>query len=138
MTIRELLETAAQSADPALGRDPATSADVHSILANAFRTQGMFQKAIALQKKALAEAERAHDPGRRAVALAGLAHQRYQTGQTQDVLDLLERALGILREHRNSFTATQQFHVESAAAAYRLYLRPADSEYIALLQDASA
>jgi eukaryotic-like serine/threonine-protein kinase len=136
MTIKELLETAAQTSDPALARDPATSADVNSILADAFLTQGMFPKSIALQEKALAEAERAHDPARRAVALAGLARQHYETGQTKDVLDLLERALGILREHRRTFTATQQFYVEFAAGGYRLYLRPADSEYIPLLEDA--
>lgn len=136
MTIKELLETAAQTTDPALARDPAINADVNTILAEAFLAQGMFPKAIALQEKALAEAERAHDNARRAVALAGLAGQHHQTGQTKDVLELLDRALGILREQPRAFTAAQKFYVEFAAGVYRLYLRPGDTEYIPLLEDA--
>ena len=136
MTIKELLETAAQTSDPALTRDPAISADVDSILANAFLAQGMFPKALALQEKALAEAERAHDSARRAVALASLAGGHYDTGQPGDVLTLLDRALDILRQHPRDFNANQRFTVEIAAGVYRLYMRPADSEYVSLLEDA--
>ncbi len=136
MTVVELIDSAARRAESSFPNSPALRSDVSRLLGSAYSGQGASKRALELWKTALDFARRSGDPARVGISTAGLGNSYLSAGDVALVMPLIDQSLAALRQNPRAFPADLHWGVLVFAGTDRLYLRPADSEYVPLLEEA--
>ena len=136
ITVLELLDGAAKRTELSFSGAPAARSDVYRLLGSAYSGQSAPQRALASWKQAVNFARLANDPSRLAISTAGLGYSYMLLGDLSPVLPLMDQALDMIRNNSRSIRVDHHWGVLSFAGTARFYIRPADSEYVSLLEQA--
>lgn len=138
LTVRELLELAAERAPAMLQGDPAVAAEVDFSLGSALVWRHALPEANKLFARSIEHARRAGDVAREAKAIAAIAGLSYVSGRPEQAWDDALRALGMWKRQPRSFSPPQATDVLREAGTTLLYLRPSDPAHREYLEEAVA
>jgi tetratricopeptide (TPR) repeat protein len=138
LTVRELLELAAERAPAMLDGDPAVAAEVDFSLGSALAWRHALPEAGKLFERSIGHARRSGDVAREAKAVAALAGISYMSGRPEQAWDEALRALGMWKTQPGKFPPSQAVDLLREAGTTLLYLRPADSVHREYLEQAVA
>lgn len=138
LTVRELLELAAERAPAMLEGDPAVAAEVDFSLGSALAWRHALPEASKLFARSIEHARRSGDVAREAKAIAAQAGISYMTNRPGPAWEEALRALRMWKAQPGRFTPSQAVDVLREGGTTLLYIRPSDPAHREYLEEATA